>query len=108
MLNPNRKIYGICNCGLYEGEQNEFALEVLRNWSVKCGYIWSGAVGIGGGGATLSLTSMGTVGIFFMGPVRRAVKALGQAAVCEEGLILSKIYDLVANTAKSVANSNRI
>lgn len=79
MSNPNRKIYGICNCGFYEGEQNESALEVLRNWSTKCGYIWGGAVGVGGGGATLSLTSMGTVGTVFMGPVSRAVEALGQA-----------------------------
>lgn len=79
LLNPNRKIYGICNCGFYEGEQNEAALEVLRNWSAKCGYIWGGAVGVGGGGATLSLTSMGLVGDFFMCPVRQAVKALGQA-----------------------------
>lgn len=83
MSNPNRKIYGICNCGFYEGEQNESALEVLRNWSVKCGYIWGGAVGIGGGGATLSLTSMGAIGGFFMRPVSRAVAELGQAAAKE-------------------------
>lgn len=83
LSNPNRKIYGICNCGFYEGEQNESALEVLRNWSTKCGYIWGGAVGVGGGGATLSLTSMGTIGGFFMRPVSRAVSELGQATAKE-------------------------
>jgi multimeric flavodoxin WrbA len=77
--NPQRKIYGICNCGFYEGEQNESALEVLRNWSAKCGYSWGGAVGVGGGGATLSLTSMGKLGDFFMKPVTNALTELGQA-----------------------------
>ncbi len=92
--NPERKIYGICNCGFYEGEQNESALEVLRNWAAKCGYIWGGAVGVGGGGATLSLTSMGTIGTFFMSPVRRAVEALGQAAA--EKRILENRYVSIA------------
>ena len=80
LQNPQRKIYGICNCGFYEGEQNEPALDVLRNWSAKCGYIWGGAVGVGGGGATLSLTSMGKVGDLFMSPVTKALTALGQVA----------------------------
>ena len=38
------------NCGFYEGIQAEFALDILRNWSLKTGLIWSGGIGIGGGG----------------------------------------------------------
>lgn len=43
-------IYGIVNCGFYEGIQAELALELLQNWSIKAGFIWSGGVGVGGGG----------------------------------------------------------
>ena len=94
MEKPQRKIYGICNCGFYEGEQNESALEVLRNWSAKCGYIWGGAVGIGGGGATLSLTSMGKLGDLFMAPVTKALIALGKAAA--EGRVQESCYISIA------------
>lgn len=48
--NPKRHIYGIVNCGFYEGIQAEFALKLLQNWSVKAGFIYGGGVGIGGGG----------------------------------------------------------
>lgn len=43
-------IYGIVNCGFYEGIQAETALEILENWCVKTGFIWSGGIGVGGGG----------------------------------------------------------
>lgn len=78
LQNPQRRIYGICNCGFYEGEQNEPALDVLRNWSEKCGYIWGGGIGVGGGGATLSLAGMGKVGQVLMKPVDMALMDLGE------------------------------
>lgn len=43
-------VYGIVNCGFYEGEQAKYALNILENWCVKTGMIWSGGIGIGGGG----------------------------------------------------------
>lgn len=43
-------IYGIVNCGFYEGIQAETALEILENWCAKTGFIWSGGIGVGGGG----------------------------------------------------------
>lgn len=43
-------IYGIVNCGFYEGIQAEFALKLLQNWCLKTGFVWSGGIGIGGGG----------------------------------------------------------
>lgn len=45
------QVYGIANCGFYEGVQNELALEVLENWCIKNGCTWAGGVGIGGGGS---------------------------------------------------------
>lgn len=44
-------IYGIVNCGFYEGIQAESALKILENWCRKTGFIWGGGLGIGGGGA---------------------------------------------------------
>lgn len=49
--NPQIHIYGIVNCGFYEGIQAEFALKLLQNWSLKAGFIWSGGIGVGGGGS---------------------------------------------------------
>lgn len=43
-------IYGIVNCGFYEGIQTKLALKLLQNWSIKAGFIWSGGIGVGGGG----------------------------------------------------------
>lgn len=43
-------IYGIVNCGFYEGIQAEYALQILQNWCSKTGYLWGGGIGVGGGG----------------------------------------------------------
>lgn len=48
---PNLSIYGIANCGFYEGNQAEPALNVLKNWCAKAGCAYKGSLGIGGGGA---------------------------------------------------------
>ena len=50
LQNPSIHIYGIVNCGFYEGIQAELALKLLQNWSAKAGFVWSGGVGVGGGG----------------------------------------------------------
>ena len=94
LTNPNRHIYGICNCGFYEGAQNEPALDVLKNWAVKCGYVWGGAVGFGGGGGTLSYAGMGKFGQILMGPVPKALASLAKAA--EQGQVMESVYPTVA------------
>ncbi len=48
--NPGLRIYGIVNCGFYEGIQAQYALELLRNWCARTGLAWCGGIGIGGGG----------------------------------------------------------
>ena len=71
----NVAVYGIVNCGFYEGIQAEYALEVLQNWCVKTGFIWGGGIGVGGGGG---LAQMPTIenGHGPKAPIENAIKAL--------------------------------
>lgn len=55
---PEISVYGIANCGFYEGIQAEFALQILQNWCTKAGYTWAGGVGAGGGGALPMLSDV--------------------------------------------------
>ncbi|MBO5208367.1 MAG: NAD(P)H-dependent oxidoreductase [Lachnospiraceae bacterium] len=52
------RVYGIVNCGFYEGIQAEFALKILQNWCVKAGYIWGCGIGVGGGGGLAMMPQM--------------------------------------------------
>lgn len=67
-------VYGVVNCGFFEGEQTRYALEVLSNWASSAGFQYGGGLGIGGGGAIRSLPKTST------GPMGPAVKQLGALA----------------------------
>lgn len=56
--NPQIHVYGIVNCGFYEGIQAEYALKLLQNWCLKAGVIWSGGIGVGGGGGLAMMPEM--------------------------------------------------
>ena len=58
ITNKNIRIYGVVNCGFYEGIQNNIALEILKNWTLKLGLVWGMGVGFGGGGALLSMKTL--------------------------------------------------
>ena len=58
LQNKNIHIYGIVNCGFYEGNQAELALKVLHNWCKKAGFIWGCGIGIGGGGGLAMMPKM--------------------------------------------------
>lgn len=42
-------VYALANCGFYEGEQCELALETFRLWCKRCGFSFKGGLGIGSG-----------------------------------------------------------
>lgn len=44
------KLYGVCNCGFYEGEQTDCALSILENFAARAGLVFCGGLGVGAGG----------------------------------------------------------
>ena len=46
----DKMVYAIANCGFFEGEQNKYAIELVKNWCIKSGLKWGGGLGIGAGG----------------------------------------------------------
>lgn len=81
----NRKIhiYGIVNCGFYEGIQAEFALKLLQNWCIKAGFIWSGGIGIGGGGG-LAMMPKVEPGHGPKAPIDKALRAIADKILQQE------------------------
>lgn len=76
-------VYGIVNCGFYEGIQAECALRILRNWCVKAGFIWGGGIGVGGGGG---LAQMPTIegGHGPKAPVEKALELMAEKVLEKE------------------------
>lgn len=66
-------VYGLINCGFYEGIQNGPALQLLENWCAKAGLVWGGGLGVGGGGALEALPQSETGP---RGPIAREIKRL--------------------------------
>ncbi len=73
LQNCEKHIYGIVNCGFYEGIQTEFALKILQNWCARAGYVWGGGIGVGGGGGLAMMPRLEPG----KGPKAPADKALG-------------------------------
>jgi len=76
-------IYGIVNCGFYEGMQAEFALKLLQNWCLKTGFIWSGGIGIGGGGG-LAMMPKFEPGYGPKAPIDKALRSLSDMVLRKE------------------------
>lgn len=57
VTNKNTMIFGIVNCGFYEGKQNAIAIEMLKNWCSKLGLKWGMGIGVGGGGGLAQMKS---------------------------------------------------
>ncbi len=58
-LSKNKKVYAVANCGLYEGVQTKYSLEILEHWCKKVGFKWCGAVGIGAGPSYSAVSKAG-------------------------------------------------
>lgn len=43
------EVYGMVNCGFFEGEQNQIALTILNHFCKKVNLTWRFGIGIGGG-----------------------------------------------------------
>lgn len=43
------KVYGLTNCGFYEGKQCCLTLDMLKNWCARTKVQWCGGIGIGAG-----------------------------------------------------------
>lgn len=78
--NHQIQIYGIVNCGFYEGIQAEFALKILQNWCTKTGFIWGGGIGVGGGGALEQLPTIEN-GHGPKAPVEKALNAMADKII---------------------------
>ncbi len=65
-------VYAICNNGFYEGIQNKYALDVIKNWTVKTHLRWGQGIGVGCGGLYSGLKSV-PIG---KGPKKNLGKAL--------------------------------
>lgn len=51
-------IYAVSNCGFYDGRQCEWSLDIIKHWSRRCGFIYGGGIGVGGGGALTAFLNM--------------------------------------------------
>lgn len=76
-------VYGVVNCGFYEGIQAEFALDILRNWCVKSGVTWGGGIGVGGGGGLAQMPDV-KGGHGPKAPVEHALKGMAEKILKKE------------------------
>lgn len=74
------KVAAIVQCGFYEKENTEPAMELIRNWCTRNGYTFTGGIGMGGGGALQSLHNMET-GEFLLSKLEPAYIDLIQGLV---------------------------
>ena len=81
--NPDIRIYGIVNCGLYEGVQAESALKILQNWCRKIGMTWGGGIGLGGCGG-LAMMPKVEAGHGPKAPIDKALKELSEIILSKE------------------------
>lgn len=83
-MNDKINVYGIVNCGFYEGQQAKYALDILENWCIKMGVVWSGGIGVGGGGGLSQMPN------YKNGPKAPVYKALQNMS---KNILQSEIQD---------------
>ncbi len=71
------RIYGLCNCGFYEGERTSLSLDMLKVWCRKCGFVWGQGLGAGGGELLCAMPQV----IMGHGPLRSLGKNISLLAI---------------------------
>ena len=77
------RVYGIVNCGFYEGIQAKFALALLKNWCEKSGFLYAGGIGVGGGGGLAQMPKV-QGGHGPRGPIEKALQAMAVSILQQE------------------------
>ncbi len=96
-------VYCAVNCGFYEGEQTELAMEIIKNFCDEAGFIYGGGIGIGSGGMIPYISRIP----FNMGPRKTLEEAISLVSLAaDEGCrfrnrfytvgVSRKIYKLIA------------
>lgn len=88
---PLQRVFAVCNCGFYEGVQNELALEMVAHFCASAGLLWCGGVGIGTGEMILGMKDV-SPDIGIRKPVTTAFRALAQAISEKDGRLKSNVY----------------
>ena len=70
------RVYGVCNCGFYEGERTSLSFDMLKVWCRKCGFVWGQGLGAGGGELLSAMPQI----IMGHGPLRSLGKNINKLA----------------------------
>lgn len=83
----NTTVYGVVNCGFYEGTQAKNALSIMENWCLRAKLKWGGGVGTGGGGA-IAMMPLKEHGPFY--PIFASFKLLSETIL--DGKVMENCY----------------
>lgn len=70
-----KRVYGLINCGFHEGVQADCALDVLKNWCARAGFVWGGGIGIGGGSLS-NWADKPIIGQSLLKPIHKTLEGL--------------------------------
>lgn len=85
------QVYAIVNSGFFEGQQNQIALDIVKNWCLRAGLQYGQGIGQGGGEMVGAMDNV-PLG---KGPLKNCGKALKtlahniEARTCEENILCS-------------------
>lgn len=68
------RVYGLVNCGHFDGHDTEFAVAMIELWTKRCGLEWGCGAGFGGGEMLGMITSVP----FGKGPLKTPGKIMTQ------------------------------
>lgn len=107
VLSGKARVYAISNCGFFEGEHNEVALEIYNTFCSSIGFRWRFGVGIGCGELLYSTKTFIPMASFFKRPIFDSLQYLADdmISVCIErkenifsrARINKRCYSLICN-----------